>query len=119
MNINSPKFIGLIGPSGVGKDAIFFSIAEKAPNFHYAISMTTREPRKRLKQTDGSIISSQRMNSNSCFQMTLCLSVCHCTATTTGLPKQQVDDAFERGQNVLMIVNIDGADEIRVKLMNV
>lgn len=108
----APLLIVLSGPSGVGKDAVMAGLRDLGRSWHFAVTMTTRPMRAGEKdgseyhfvapdiflrlRDDGELLESAEVYGN-----------------WYGVPKQQVRDAMEKGRDVLVKVDIQGAESIR------
>ena len=108
----APLLIVLSGPSGVGKDAVMAGLRALGRPWHFAITMTTRPmrdgendgidhhfatPERFLSlRDDGELLESAEVYGN-----------------WYGVPRQQVRDAMAQGRDVLVRVDIQGAESIR------
>ena len=107
-----PLLVVLSGPSGVGKDSVLAELQRVKPGIWYTVNATTRPPRP--GETDGGqhfFVSDPRfqemMAQNELLE--------HAQVYTHwyGVPKAQVREALERGQDVVARVDIQGAASVR------
>ncbi|MGM9873675.1 MAG: guanylate kinase [Bacilli bacterium] len=106
----------LSGPSGVGKGTVRKHIMkDKTLRLHYSISMTTRE--KRIHETDGVeyyfVTPEQFQNSidNGNF-----LEWCEFVGNRYGTPKDKVEELRNKGENVFLEIEVNGASQVLDKL---
>ena len=113
--MNTGKIFVVAGPSGVGKDTIVCQIKERLPIFYSPISVTTRNPRPSEKDgVDYFFVSEEefrQMIKNNEF-----LEFAHVHKWSFGTPLKPVEDALQKGQSVLMIIDQQGAKLVK-KLM--
>ena len=108
-----PLLIVVSGPSGVGKDAVLDRLRERGFTGHIAVTATTRPPRESTVEVDPhlSILSVQD------FDRLLAedglLEHAQVYGHRYGVPKQPVKEALERGQDVVVRVDIQGAASIK------
>ena len=111
---NPPLLVVLSGPSGVGKDALLTELRKLAPNVHVTVTATTRP--RRDGEVDGRdyiFMTKDR------FRQTLThdgfLEHADVYGQWYGVPKAQVVDALERGQDVIIKADVHGAATIKRK----
>lgn len=107
-----PLLVVLSGPSGVGKDAILIRLRDKLSKCHFTVTVTTRP--RRPKEQDGVdyfFISPGR------FQEMIAhgelLEYAQVYGNWYGVPRQQVQQAFSRGQDVIIKADVQGAATIK------
>jgi guanylate kinase len=105
------KLLVLSGPGGVGKSTVAKELRKEA-NFYVSISATTRVPRH--NEHDGidyffiSDSEFETRKSNGDF-----LESAEFAGAKYATPKAQVEDALGRGKNVLLEIDIAGAEQVR------
>ena len=106
------KLFILSGQSGVGKNTILKAIQEKYPDFHRAVTYTTREPRlEEIPGEDHYFVYKEKfdeMIKNRDF-----LEYAETHGEMYGTPKEQIEQALENGKNVLMEIDVKGARQIK------
>ena len=109
------KIFIISGPSGCGKDTLMSELFKKCPEIKFSISSITRP--MRVGEVEGekyNFISREKfeeMLKNDMF-----LEYNEFVGNYYGTPKQPVLDAAANGDNVLIEVDVNGADQIRAKL---
>ncbi len=108
-----PLLVVLSGPSGVGKDAVLSVLRERGHPFHFTVTATTR-PRRETKAADHQFLS---FLSEDAFDRLLedsgLLEHAQVYGYRYGVPKVQVREALERGKDVLILVDVQGAASIK------
>lgn len=108
----SPLLIVLSGASGVGKDACVNRMKELGAPFHFVVTVTTRP--KRPTEVDGvdyhfiSVEEYQNLLERGEF-----LEHANVYGHLYGVPKEQVREAWARGQDVLLRIDVQGAATIK------
>lgn len=107
-----PVLIVLSGPSGVGKDAVLTKLKDSDVPLEYITTLTTR-PRRPQETGDVdyhfvSIEKFQEMISNSDL-----LEWAHVYGNWYGVPRAAVRQALDKGDDVIVKVDIQGAANIR------
>jgi guanylate kinase len=100
------------GPSGVGKDEVLASMQERGVPFHFVVTATTRP--KRESEIDGSdyyFVSVGEFAEMLARGELLEHAVVY--GDYKGIPKQQVRDALSSGHDVVLRIDIQGAQTIR------
>jgi guanylate kinase len=108
-----PLLIVISGPSGAGKDTVLARIRYRGLPFHFTITATTR-PRREGEAADDPFLSCL---SEAEFERLLAedglLEHAEVYGFRYGVPKAPVKAALERGQDVLLRVDVQGAASIR------
>jgi guanylate kinase len=108
----SPLLILLSGPSGVGKDAALSRMRELGKPFHYTVTATTR--RQRPGECDGvDYIFVTKEAFRRMIDGGELLEWAEVYGNLYGVPKGQVADALERGEDVIIKADVQGAATIR------
>jgi guanylate kinase len=108
----NPLLIVISGPSGVGKDSVVQRMKERGFPFHFVVTATTRE--KRTNEVNGRdyfFVSkdefARMIESNELIEYAIVYG------DYKGIPKKQVRDAFASGKDVIMRVDVQGAETVR------
>ena len=108
-----PLLVVISGPSGVGKDAVLSRLQERGLPFHFTVTATTRPPR----QADPADQRFYTFLSDEAFDRLLAedglLEHAEVYGHHYGVPKAPVRDALERGQDVVVRVDVQGAASIK------
>jgi guanylate kinase len=108
----NPILIVLSGPSGVGKDAVLSRMKEHGLPLYFVVTATTRPQRN--NETDG---KDYIFLSQSRFQEMIrsqdMLEWAEVYGNFYGVPKSQTVSALEKGQDVIIKVDVQGANTIR------
>jgi guanylate kinase len=107
-----PLLIVISGPSGVGKDTIIQRMKERDLHFQFVITATTRPPRpNEVHGRDYFFYSptefAQMIEKGELLEYALVYN------DYKGIPKAQVRDALTSGKDVVMRLDVQGADTIR------
>lgn len=108
----NPLLIVLSGPSGVGKDAILEGIKKRGYPLHFAVTATTRPRRK--KETHGvdyHFVSKAEFESM--IKKGELLEWANVYGNLYGVPKSQLQEALEKGKDVIAKVDVQGAATIK------
>jgi len=107
-----PLLIVISGPSGVGKDSVMQRMKECGLPFHFVITATTRP--KRENETHGKdyfFVSKEEfarmIENNELIEYAIVYS------DYKGIPKQQVREALASGKDVVMRLDVQGAETVR------
>ena len=105
------KLIVLSGPGGVGKSTVAKEL-RKNSKFYVSVSATTREPRHNEQDSvDYFFVSDEEFElrkSNNEF-----LEWAEFAGAKYATPKVQVEEALARGENVMLEIDIAGAEQVR------
>lgn len=110
-----PLLIVISGPSGVGKDAVLALMKERFPSYSYAITMTTRPNRE--NETDG--VHYFFVSENAFMEMVRkdeLLEWSRVYGKLYGVPMSQVRQALQRGQDIVIKTDVQGAKKIKAKI---
>ena len=106
--------IVISGPSGAGKGTIYNSILERMPSIHTSVSVTTRQPRK--KEREGvenyfrTIEQYEQMLKNDEL-----LETAEVFGNFYGTPKKHVMDVVDKGEDIMLEIDVCGARQIKDK----
>lgn len=104
--------IVLSGPSGVGKDTIERELLKRNKNLFMSVSMTTREKRnKEVDEIDYYFITKDEFEKNIEANNFLEYAIVH--DNYYGTPKDKVLKNLEKGNDVLLEIDIQGALKIK------
>jgi guanylate kinase len=108
----SPLLIVVSGPSGVGKDSIVQRMIERAFPFHFVVTATTREKRpNEIHGKDYWFVSkdefARMIEENELIEYAIVYG------DYKGIPKAQVREALESGKDVVMRLDVQGAESVR------
>ena len=107
-----PLLIVISGPSGVGKDSVIQRMKEIGAPFHFVITATTRP--KRSDEVDGlDYFFLNRDEFEEMIEQDELLEHAVVYKEYKGIPKQQVREAMQSGKDVVMRLDVQGAETIR------
>ena len=102
----------LSGPSGVGKDAALAELKTLDRNWHFVVTATTRPPRS--DERDGVdyifIDTGTFLAMKDRDQLLECAEV---YGRWYGVPRSQVTEAIKEGKDVILKIDVQGADTVR------
>ena len=103
------------GPSGVGKGTVRRRIMEDdSLNLSYSVSMTTRAPRnKEVDGVDYFFVSNEEFDRN--LKNGNFLEWANFVGNRYGTPKDYVEKLREEGKNVILEIEIEGAQQVLSK----
>ncbi len=103
------------GPSGSGKDTILVKLFEKRPDIAFSISSITRSMREgEAEGVKYNFISRERFESM--IKNDELLEYNSYVGNYYGTPKAPVTKAVESGRDIIIEVDVNGAEQIRGKL---
>ena len=108
----NPLLIVISGPSGVGKDSVLEEMKSRGLPFHFVITATTRDPRP--EEVDGGdyFFLSEDDFAKMIDEGEL-LEYAVVYQDYKGIPKSQVRTALNSGKNVIMRIDVQGAETVR------
>ena len=107
--------IVLSGPSGSGKNTVCDALKEKNFNIWESISMTSRKPRK--GEVDGKsyyFVSKEEFENN--IKDDKMLEYAKFAGNYYGTPKGSVQKHLDNGEDVILVIEIQGALQIKKKI---
>ncbi len=102
------------GPSGVGKGTIVRRVLELVPGLQLSVSVTTRLPRASLQERDG--VDYFFVSPDEFEELVLAgglLEWAELFGKRYGTPRAWVEDALAAGQDVVLEIDVQGAQQIR------
>ena len=107
-----PLLIVISGPSGAGKDTILQRMKERELPFHFVVTATTRPRRdNEIDGRDYFFVSkdefARMIDEDELIEYAIVYG------DYKGIPKQQVRDALASGKDVIMRIDVQGADTVR------
>lgn len=107
-----PLLVVISGPSGVGKDAVLERMKSSNVPYYFAVTATARP--KRDNEVDGvDYIFVERDEFQNMIRNDELLEWAEVYGNLYGVPKSPVRDALARGQDVVLKIDVQGADNIR------
>ncbi len=108
----SPLLIVISGPSGAGKDSILQRMKERNLPFHFVVTATTRPPRpNEVHGRDYFFVSKEEFARM--IEQNELLEYAVVYGDYKGIPKHQVREALSSGQDVILRIDVQGAETIR------
>lgn len=108
----NPLLIVISGPSGVGKDSVLEEMKARGLPFHFVITATTRKPRPdEVNGVDYFFLSQDEFARMIDEGELLEYAVVY--KDYKGIPKSQVREALASGNNVIMRIDVQGAETVR------
>ncbi len=108
-----PLLVVISGPSGVGKDTVLSRMKERGLPFHFTVTATTR-PRREVDPADHEFLT---LLNEEAFDRLLAedglLEHAQVYGYRYGVPKAPVREALERGQDIIVRVDPQGAATIK------
>jgi guanylate kinase len=107
-----PLLIVISGPSGAGKDTILQRMKERELPFHFVVTATTRPRRENeIDGRDYFFVSkdefARMIDEDELIEYAIVYG------DYKGIPKQQVRDALSSGKDVIMRIDVQGAESVR------
>lgn len=107
-----PLLIVISGPSGAGKDSLLQRMKERNLPFHFVVTATTRPPRPtEVHGRDYFFVSKEEFARM--IEQNELLEYAIVYGDYKGIPKQQVREALASGQDVILRIDVQGAETIR------
>ena len=107
-----PSLFILSGPSGVGKDAVLHKLKETTLPLKYVVTMTTRPRRDRERDNVDYIFVSKEYFQDLIDNKGL-LEYANVYGNMYGVPRNQVEESLDNGQDVIVKVDVQGVDSIK------
>jgi guanylate kinase len=107
-----PLLIVISGPSGVGKDSVLQRMKERSLPFHFVVTATTRPQRPgEVDGVDYYFVTHDEFAEM--IEQGELLEYAIVYNDYKGIPKGQVREALASGQDVMMRIDVQGAETIR------
>jgi guanylate kinase len=108
----SPLLIVISGPSGAGKDSVVLRMKERGLPFHFVVTATTRPMRaNEIEGKDYFFVTKEEfarmIDQNELIEYAMVYG------DYKGIPKSQAREALSSGQDVVMRVDVQGAETVR------
>lgn len=100
------------GPAGSGKGTVVKKVLEKHPDVKLSISMTTRQPRP-IETPDVDYYFVSREFFNERIESGDMLEYAEYNGNYYGTPKAKVNEALEKGCDVILEIEVEGAMQIK------
>lgn len=113
----NPLIIVISGPSGVGKDAVIMKLREVRKDLHFLVTATSRP--KRQGEIDGKdYFFKSKEDFLSMIEKNELLEYALVYGDYKGIPKQQIRECMDKGCDIVLRVDIQGAENLRGILGN-
>lgn len=107
-----PLLIVISGPSGIGKDSVLQELKQRGLPFHFVVTANTRSPRS--DEIDGrDYIFMSREEFLAGVERGDFIEHAKVYNDLKGIPRWQIEDALESGKDVVLRVDVQGAETIR------
>jgi guanylate kinase len=107
-----PLLIVISGPSGAGKDTVVQRMKERGLPFHFVVTATTRQRRPNEKNGQDYWFVSKDEFARMIEQNEL-IEYAVVYGDYKGIPKAQVREALASGKDVVMRIDVQGAESVR------
>ena len=114
---NGAMLVIISGPSGVGKDTIIDALRERPhdPDYHYVVTCTTRGRRRgEVDGVDYHFLDPERFAALRAAGEFLEASEVH--ENWYGTPRGQVREALQAGRDVILKIDVQGAQVVKGKV---
>lgn len=104
----------ICGPSGVGKGTVVARLMASDPTLYFSVSATTREPRP--GEIDGKhyhFLTNEQFDE--WVREDMFLEHAEFVGNRYGTPRQYIDRAMEQGRDVILDIEIQGAEQVHQK----
>lgn len=107
-----PLMVVISGPSGVGKDAVLKSLQKRNLHLHFVVTMTSRAPRNgEVDGEDYFFVSRQEFEG--LIEQDGFIEYANVYQDYKGIPKDQIRDALDSNRDVILRVDVQGAQTLR------
>ncbi|MEJ5224063.1 MAG: guanylate kinase [Anaerolineales bacterium] len=107
-----PMLIVISGPSGAGKDTVIQRMKERELPFHFVVTATTRPRRaNEVHGKDYFFVSKEEFAHM--IETDGLIEYAIVYGDYKGIPKQQVREAMASGKDVIMRIDVQGAETVR------
>ena len=104
----------ICGPSGVGKGTVVARLMASDPTLYFSVSATTRTPRP--GEVDGKhyhFLTQEQFDQ--WIKEDMFLEYAEFVGNRYGTPRQYIDKAMEQGRDVILDIEIQGAEQVHQK----
>jgi len=108
----SPLLIVISGPSGAGKDTVMQRMQERGLPFHFVVTATTR-PKRNNEVAGKDYIFVSKEEFARMIEHNELIEYAIVYGDYTGIPRAQVREALASGQDVVLRVDVQGAETVR------
>lgn len=108
----TPLLIVISGPSGAGKDTVMQRMIERGLPFHFVVTATTRPKRANETQGRDYLFVSKEEFARMIEQNEL-IEYAIVYGDYKGIPKDQVRQALASGKDVVLRIDVQGAETVR------
>jgi len=106
-----PLLMVISGPSGIGKDTVVDGLKARDLPFHFVITATSRPPRENeIHGRDYFFYSKEKFEEM--IEQGEFLEYAWVYSAYKGVPKSQVREALESGEDVVMRLDVQGAETV-------
>lgn len=112
-----PLLIVISGPSGAGKDTVMQCMKERGMPFHFIVTATTR-PRRANEVNGKDYFFVSKEEFARMIEEDELIEYAVVYGDYKGIPKQQVREALASGNDVVMRVDVQGAETVRKLVPN-
>ena len=111
-DVRPPILLILSGPSGVGKDAVLSRMRDLGEPYHFTVTATTRTQRE--GEIDGKdYIFVNQAEFKAQMEQDGFLEWAEVYGNYYGVPRDQVKTALQRGKDVIVKIDVQGAETIK------
>jgi len=107
-----PLLVVISGPSGVGKDAVIRALQKRELPLHFVVTMTSRAPRNgEVNGEDYLFVTREKFEA--LVEQDEFLEHAVVYGDYKGIPKPQIREAMESKKDVILRVDVQGAQSLR------
>jgi guanylate kinase len=109
---HSPLMVVISGPSGVGKDSVLRALKKSDVPIYHVVTANTRAPRSDEKEgVDYFFVSREAFEKM--ISADELIEYSHVYDDYKGVPKDQIRKAIESGKDVILRLDVQGAEKIK------